>query len=154
MSTRASLPPASTRRLQAPRPPSWRRRSARGCCRENPAAQERDIEQAIIEELGAFLVETGKGFCSVARHKRLTLEGPLLYIDVVFYDRLLRCFLLVDPKMGKRVHEDLGQTRMSGDFLDRFQRDAQEVKERASHAAATGQSGDFVMKVLGREVGR
>jgi predicted nuclease of restriction endonuclease-like (RecB) superfamily len=96
--------------------------------RENPAAQERDLEQAIIDRLEDFLLEMGKGFCFVARQKRLTLEGDHFYVDLVFYNRLLRCFVLVDLKMGKLTHQDLGQMQMYVNFFDRFQRAEHEAK--------------------------
>jgi len=96
--------------------------------RENPAAQERDLEQAIIERLEDFLLEMGKGFCFVARQKRMTLEGDHFYVDLVFYNRLLRCFVLVDLKMGKLTHQDLGQMQMYVNFFDRFQRAEHEAK--------------------------
>ncbi len=96
--------------------------------RENPAAQERDLEQAIIDSLEDFLLEMGKGFCFVARQKRLTLEGDHFYVDLVFYNRLLRCFVLVDLKMGKLTHQDLGQMQMYVNFFDRFQREEHEAK--------------------------
>jgi predicted nuclease of restriction endonuclease-like (RecB) superfamily len=96
--------------------------------RENPAAQERDLEQAIIDRLEDFLLEMGKGFCFVARQKRMTLEGDHFYVDLVFYNRLLRCFVLVDLKMGKLTHQDLGQMQMYVNFFDRFQRAEYEAK--------------------------
>ena len=96
--------------------------------RENPVAQERDLEQAIIDRLEDFLLEMGKGFCFVARQKRLTLEGDHFYVDLVFYNRLLRCFVLVDLKMGKLTHQDLGQMQMYVNFFNRFQREEHEAK--------------------------
>jgi predicted nuclease of restriction endonuclease-like (RecB) superfamily len=89
---------------------------------------ERDIEQAIIDRLEAFLLELGKGFCFVGRQKRLTVDGDHFYIDLVFYNRLLRCFVLVDLKLGKLTHQDLGQMQMYVNYFDRTQRAAQEAK--------------------------
>jgi predicted nuclease of restriction endonuclease-like (RecB) superfamily len=63
---------------------------------EPAALRERDLEQAIIDRLEEFLLELGKGGCFVGRQKRLTVEGDHFYIDLVFYNRLLRCFLLID----------------------------------------------------------
>jgi predicted nuclease of restriction endonuclease-like (RecB) superfamily len=83
---------------------------------------ERDLEQAIIDRLEDFLLEMGKGFCFVARQKRLTLDGDHFYVDLVFYNRLLRCFVLVDLKLGKLTHQDLGQMMMYVNWYDRFQR--------------------------------
>ena len=91
--------------------------------------RERELEQAIIDRLEAFLLELGKGFCFVARQKRLTLEGDHFYVDPVLYNRLLRCFVLVDLKLGKLTHQDLGQMQMYVNFFDRFQ--------RADHEAQT-----------------
>lgn len=91
--------------------------------------RERDLEQAIIDRIEEFLLEMGKGFCFVARQKRLTLEGDHFYVDLVFYNRLLRCFVLVDLKLGKLTHQDLGQMQMYVNFFDRFQ--------RAEHEAPT-----------------
>lgn len=96
--------------------------------RENPTAHERDIEQAIIDRLEDFLLEMGKGFCFVARQRRITLEGDHFYVDLVFYNRLLRCFVLVDLKLGKLTHQDLGQMQMYVNFFDRFQRAEHEEK--------------------------
>ncbi|WP_428265534.1 PDDEXK nuclease domain-containing protein [Haliangium sp.] len=89
---------------------------------ERPQWQERDLEQAIIDRLEAFLLELGKGFCFVARQKRITFEGDHFYIDLVFYNRLLRCFVLVDLKLGKLTHQDLGQVQMYVNYYDRYQR--------------------------------
>ncbi len=97
--------------------------------KEKPLWQERDLEQAIIDRLGEFLLELGKGFCFVARQKRLTLEGDHFYVDLVFYNRLLRCFVLLDLKLGKLTHQDLGQMQMYVNWFDRFQ--------RAEHEAGT-----------------
>ncbi len=90
--------------------------------------RERDLEQAIIDRLEGFLLELGKGFCFVARQKRVTLEGDHFYVDLVFYNRLLRCFVLVDLKLGKLTHQDLGQMQMYVNFFDRFQRAEHEAK--------------------------
>lgn len=97
--------------------------------KETPTAHERDLEQAIIDRLEDFLLEMGKGFCFVARQKRMTLEGDHFYVDLVFYNRLLRCFVLVDLKLGKLTHQDLGQIQMYVNYFDRFQ--------RAEHEAPT-----------------
>lgn len=95
--------------------------------KEKPFWQERDLEQDIIERLGDFLLELGKGFCFVARQKRLTLEGDHFYVDLVFYNRLLRCFVLLDLKLGKLTHQDLGQMQMYVNWFDRFQRTEHEA---------------------------
>jgi predicted nuclease of restriction endonuclease-like (RecB) superfamily len=89
---------------------------------ERAAWRERDLEQAIIDRIEEFLLELGKGFCFVARQKRVTVDGDHFYVDLVFYNRLLRCFVLVDLKLGKLTHQDLGQMQMYVNFFDRFQR--------------------------------
>jgi predicted nuclease of restriction endonuclease-like (RecB) superfamily len=88
---------------------------------------ERDLEQAIIDRIEAFLLELGKGFCFVARQKRLTLDQDHFYVDLVFYNRLLRCFVLIDLKLGKLTHQDLGQMQMCVNYFDRFQREEWEA---------------------------
>ena len=90
--------------------------------------RERDLEQAIIHRIEGFLLELGKDPRFVARQKRLTLEGDHFYVDLVFYNRLLRAFVLVDLKLGKLTHQDLGQMRMYVNFFDRFQRAEHEAK--------------------------
>lgn len=83
---------------------------------------ERDLEQAIIDRLESFLLEFGKGFCFVARQKRITLDGDHFFVDLVFYNRLLRCFVLVDLKLGKLTHQDLGQMQMYVNLFDESER--------------------------------
>lgn len=89
---------------------------------------ERDFEQTIIDRLEEFLLELGKGFCFVARQRRLTIDGDHFYVDLVFYNRLLRCFVLVDLKLGKLTHQDLGQMQMYVNFFDRAQRVKHEAR--------------------------
>lgn len=89
---------------------------------------ERDVEQVIIDRLEDFLLELGKGFCFVGRQKRITLEGDHFYVDLVFYNRLLRSFVLVDLKLGKLTHQDLGQMQMYVNYFDRHQRGEGEAK--------------------------
>ncbi|MBM3275477.1 MAG: DUF1016 family protein [Candidatus Sericytochromatia bacterium] len=74
-----------------------------------PALRESKVEQAIIDNLQAFLLELGKGFSFVARQKRVRFEDEDFYVDLVFYNYLLRCFVLVDLKVGKLTHQDIGQ---------------------------------------------
>jgi len=94
---------------------------------EQPRWLERDLEQAIIDRLEGFLLELGKGFCFVARQKRLTLDGDHFCVDLVLYNRLLRCFVLIDLKLGKLTHQDLGQMQMYVHFFDRHQREEWEA---------------------------
>jgi len=74
-----------------------------------PALRESAVEQAIIDNLQAFLLELGKGFSFVARQKRLRFDEEDFYVDLVFYNYLLRCFVLIDLKVGKLTHQDIGQ---------------------------------------------
>jgi len=73
------------------------------------ALRESAVEQAIIDNLQAFLLELGKGFSFVARQKRMRFEDEDFYVDLVFYNYLLRCFVLIDLKVGKLTHQDIGQ---------------------------------------------
>ncbi len=70
---------------------------------------ESDLEAAIIEKLQHFLLELGKGFAFVGRQKRLEYDDERLYVDLVFYNCILKCYLLIDLKMGKLTHQDVGQ---------------------------------------------
>ena len=74
-----------------------------------PSLHESDLEQAIIDNLQAFLLELGKGFSFVARQKHIRFEDDDFYIDLVFYNFILKCFLLIDLKIGKLSHQDVGQ---------------------------------------------
>lgn len=94
---------------------------------ERSAWHERDLEQAIIDKLESFLLELGKGFCFVARQKRITVGGDHFYVDLVFYNRLLRCFVLIDLKLGKLTHQDLGQMQMYVNYFDHYQREEYEA---------------------------
>jgi predicted nuclease of restriction endonuclease-like (RecB) superfamily len=79
----------------------------------NPAFYEQELEQPIINKLQDFLLELGKGFCYVGRQQRLTTEnGKHFYIDLVFYNYILKCFLLIDLKVGDLTHQDIGQMDM------------------------------------------
>lgn len=71
--------------------------------------RERDIESAILEKLQQFLLELGKGFAFIARQKRISFDEEYFYIDLVFYNVILKCYLLIDLKLGKLTHQDIGQ---------------------------------------------
>ncbi len=89
---------------------------------ERPAWTEHDLEAAIITRLQDFMLELGKGFGFVGRQQRISIDGDHFYIDLVFYNRLLRAFVLVDLKLGKLAHQDLGQMQMYVHYFDRFER--------------------------------
>ena len=95
---------------------------------ERPEWRERELEQSIIDRIEGFLLELGKGFCFVARQKRMTIDGDHFYVDLVFYNRLLRAFVLVDLKLGKLTHQDLGQMQMYVNYFDHYQRAEHEAK--------------------------
>lgn len=83
---------------------------------------EKDLENAIITHLADFLLEMGKGFSFVARQKRILLEDDEFFADLVFYNRLLRCFVIVELKTGKLTHQDLGQLQMYVNYYDRCEK--------------------------------
>jgi predicted nuclease of restriction endonuclease-like (RecB) superfamily len=83
---------------------------------------EVDLESAIIDQLQPFLLELGKGFAFVARQQRITTEHQHFYIDLVFYNFLLKCFVLVDLKLGKLTHQDVGQMDMYVRMYDDLKR--------------------------------
>ncbi len=85
---------------------------------ESPRLVESDLEAALIDNLQAFLLELGKGFAFVARQERITLDGDHFYIDLVFYHTVLKCFVLLDLKIGKLTHEDLGQLQLYVNYYD------------------------------------
>jgi len=80
---------------------------------------ESDLEQALIDKLREFLLELGKGFAFMARQQRITLDGQHYWIDLVFYNRLTRCFVLIDLKVGMLTHQDLGQMQMYVNYYQR-----------------------------------
>ena len=80
---------------------------------------ESDIEQALIDHLQQFLLELGRGFSFVARQKRFSLDGQNFYIDLVFYNYILKCFVLIDLKMGQLTHQDIGQMQMYVNYYTR-----------------------------------
>ncbi len=88
----------------------------------SPKLVESDLEQALINNLRAFLLELGKGFAFVSRQERITLDGDHFYIDLVFYHTVLKCFVLIDLKVGKLAHQDLGQIQLYVNYFDRERR--------------------------------
>lgn len=86
---------------------------------EQAAYTEKELETALIDNLQSFLLELGKGFTFVSRQKRITLDAEHFYIDLVFYNRLLHCFVLIDLKIGKLTHQDIGQMLMYVNYYDR-----------------------------------
>jgi len=86
---------------------------------ERTTYSETDLETAIIDKLEKFLRELGKGFLFESRQQRFTFDEEHFFVDLVFYNRLLRCYVLIDLKIGKLVHQDLGQMQMYVNYYDR-----------------------------------
>jgi predicted nuclease of restriction endonuclease-like (RecB) superfamily len=86
---------------------------------ERPHYTEDELESAIIDQLESFLLELGKGFLFEARQKRFTFDNDHFRVDLVFYNRLLRCYVLIDLKRDKLTHQDLGQMQMYVNYFDR-----------------------------------
>lgn len=87
--------------------------------RQDERFRESDLEQALIAKLQQFLLELGKGFAFMGRQQRITLDGEHFFIDLVFYNRLTRSFVLLDLKVGKLTHQDLGQMQMYVNYYQR-----------------------------------
>ena len=87
---------------------------------EKAKYSESDLESAIINKLEHFLLELGKGFLFEARQKRFTFDEDHFFIDLIFYNRLLRSYVLIDLKIGKLTHQDLGQMQMYVNYFDRY----------------------------------
>lgn len=81
---------------------------------------ESDLENALIDKLQDFLLELGKGFTFVARQKRISFDEKHFKIDLVFYNRILKCFVLIDLKIGELKHQDIGQMQMYVNYYDRL----------------------------------
>ncbi|MBQ0154798.1 MAG: DUF1016 family protein [Bacteroidales bacterium] len=86
------------------------------------AYSETKLEQAIIDKMQQFLLELGKGFLFEARQKRFSFDEDNFYVDLVFYNRLLQCYVLIDLKTKKLTHQDLGQMQMYVNYYDRYER--------------------------------
>jgi predicted nuclease of restriction endonuclease-like (RecB) superfamily len=87
---------------------------------------EKDLEKAIIINIQSFLLELGNGFSFVSRQQRITLEDDEFFIDLVFYNRLLRCFVLIEIKTEKLSHQHLGQLQMYVNYYDRIEKTPEE----------------------------
>ena len=86
------------------------------------AYSETKLENAIIDKMQAFLLEMGKGFLFEARQKRFTFDEDNFYVDLVFYNRLIQCYVLIDLKVDKLTHQDLGQMQMYVNYYDRYKK--------------------------------
>jgi predicted nuclease of restriction endonuclease-like (RecB) superfamily len=90
--------------------------------KREPAYYEKDLEQTIITHLQDFLLEMGNGFSFIARQKRIHLDGDDFFVDLVFYNRLLQCFVIIELKTHKLTHQDLGQLQMYVNYYDRVEK--------------------------------
>ena len=113
--------------------------------RREAAYYEKDLENAIITHLHDFLLEIGNGFSFVARQKRIHIEGDEFSIDLVFYNRLLQCFVLIEIKTGKLTHQDIGQLQMYVNYYDRHEK--QEFENPTIGILLCADKNDAVVKI-------
>ncbi len=90
--------------------------------KDKASYHESDLESAVIEKMQKFLLELGKGFLFEQRQKRFTFHDKNFYVDLVLYNRLLRCYVLIDFKIDELTHQDLGQMQMYVNYFDRYER--------------------------------
>ena len=94
--------------------------------KEDNRYTETQLETEIINKLEHFMLELGKGFLFEGRQRRFTFEGDSFFVDLVFYNRLLRCFVIIDLKIGKLAHQDIGQMQMYVNYYDRMMKTEEE----------------------------
>lgn len=109
------------------------------------AFYEKDLETAIITHLHDFILEIGNGFSFMARQKRIHIDGDEFYIDLVFYNRLLQCFVLFEIKTTKLTHQDIGQLQMYVNYFDRFEK--QEFENPTIGILLCADKNDAVVKI-------
>lgn len=109
------------------------------------AYYEKDLEMALITHLQDFLLELGRGFSFVGRQKRIHLKDDEFFVDLVFYNRLLQCFVLFEIKTHKLTHQDLGQLQMYVNYFDRFER--QEFENPTIGVLLCADKNDAVVKI-------
>ncbi len=116
---------------------------------ENYRYNEKQLEQKIIDNLQMFLLELGKGFAFVARQYRITLDNTHFYVDLVFYHTILKCFVLIDLKVGKVAHQDIGQMNM---YLNYFRAEEKADNDKPPIGIVLGAKKDniLVKYALGR----
>lgn len=93
-----------------------------------PSYSENHLESSIITHIEKFILELGKGFLFQGRQVRFTFDEDHYFVDLVFYNRILRCFVLIDLKIGKLKHQDIGQMQMYVNYYDRFVKLPEESK--------------------------
>lgn len=113
--------------------------------RRETAYYEKDLESAIITHLQDFLLEIGNGVSFVARQKRIHLEGDEFFIDLVFYNSLLQCFVIIEIKTQKLTHSDIGQLQMYVNYYDRFEK--QEYENPTIGILLCADKNDAVVKI-------
>jgi predicted nuclease of restriction endonuclease-like (RecB) superfamily len=113
--------------------------------RRETAYYEKDLETAIITHLQDFILELGNGFSFVARQKRIHIEGDEFFIDLVFYNRLLQCFVIIEIKTTKLTHQDIGQLQMYVNYYDRFEK--QEYENSTIGILLCTDKNDAVVKI-------
>jgi predicted nuclease of restriction endonuclease-like (RecB) superfamily len=106
---------------------------------------EKDLESTLISHLQDFMLELGNGFSFVARQKRIHIDGDEFFVDLVFYNRLLQCFVLFEIKTHKLTHQDLGQLQMYVNYYDRFEK--QDFENRAIGILLCTDKNDTVVKI-------
>lgn len=109
---------------------------------EKHQLSEKEVEQKIIDNMQAFLLELGKGFSFVARQFRMTLNNKHFYVDLVFYHRILKCFVLIDLKLGKVTHQDIGQMNM---YLNYFKKEEMAQDDSEPIGIVLGAEKDHVL---------
>lgn len=83
---------------------------------------EKDLESAILTHLQDFILELGNGFAFIARQKQIHLEGDDFFVDLIFFNRLLQCFVIIEIKTTKLTHQDIGQLQMYVNYYDRYEK--------------------------------
>lgn len=96
--------------------------------KEDQIYSESELESSLIDNLETFLLELGKGFAFIGRQQRVSYDEQHFFIDLVFYNRLLKCFVIFDLKVGKLTHQDLGQLQMYVNYYDRKVKNRDENK--------------------------
>lgn len=113
--------------------------------KKEAAYYEKDIETSIITHLQDFLLELGNGFSFVARQKRIHLDGDDFFVDLVFYNRLLQCFVIIEIKTEKLTHQHIGQLQMYVNYYDRFEK--QDFENKTIGVLLCADKNDAVVKI-------
>ena len=113
--------------------------------RRESSYYEKDLESAIITHLHDFILELGNGFAFIARQKRIHIEGDEFFVDLVFYNRLLQCFVIIEIKTSKLTHQDIGQLQMYVNYYDRFEK--QEFENPTIGILLCADKNDAVVKI-------